>query len=289
MVPAAVAPFRRLRRERSPAVALLTGLRRPLDAVGTYNSLVEQPADTERKPCVWVGRSELVYVGPALGVRPHSTAVPRILLGLDAPFRLDRDGEISTSWCTYVPPRVRHQVLSPGLWWAVAYLEPGSHRDLICRASLPDPVLLAERLRHGSGAGLLAALGPDGRPSTRLSPVLEHILSRPGSSMPAEQAAALSMLSLSQFLHEFSQTTGTSYRRFRQWARLLEATRRHQDAPLTAIATAAGFASPSHFSDTVRATFGFTASELLATGALIEDLAVPADEPRARGGRRRPG
>lgn len=38
---------------------------------------------------------------------------------------------------------------------------------------------------------------------------------------------------------------------------------------LTTAATAAGFASPSHFSDTFRAMFGLTATTLLSQGTVI--------------------
>lgn len=232
--------------------------------------MVQRP-DAERTPRVWVGRSELVYVGPALGVRPHSTAVPRVLVGLDEPFTLGWGAEERTTWCAYVPPRVRHRVLTPGRWWAVAYLEPGSHRDLRCRTDLPERADLLAAGGLDSGRSLLAALGPDGRPESRLEAVLDRTLGDPGAPLPAEEAAALAGLSVSQFLREFGGTTGTSFRRFRQWARLLEATRRAPGS-LTAISADAGFASPSHFSDTVRAIFGFTASELLATGAVVAEL-----------------
>lgn len=226
----------------------------------------------ERTPRLWVGSSELVYVGPALGTRMHSTAVPRVLVGLDGPFTLKRGGEEHTSRIAYIPPRIPHHVLSAGVWWAVTYLEPGSHRDIACRSTLPDTDELATRAGLGSGRLLLDACGPAGRPDTPLTHVIDRVLRHPSASLSADEAAALSLMSRSAFLHEFSRTTGTSFRRFRQWARLLEATRRATSGSLTVIAAEAGFASPSHFSDTVRGIFGFTASELLGTRVVIEAL-----------------
>lgn len=224
---------------------------------------------------LWVGRSELVYVGPALGTRPHSTAVPRLLVAVDAPFAIDWGAGPVTHRCLYAPPRVRHQVATPGVRWAVCYLDPGSHRDLAARllTDVPDSTsALTSAVRRGGAVELLELLGPPGRPRSRLDAVLDAILDDPTVRMPAEAAAARVGLSRSAFLREFGQVTGTTYQRYQQWGRLLRATRLARDSNVTTASADAGFASPSHLADTVRTVFGFTATELLATGVTIRTL-----------------
>lgn len=221
------------------------------------------------RPRVWVGRDDLIYVGPALGSRPHSTAVSRVLVALDQPFVLDWGGAQREYHATVIPPRVRHRVVTPGVWWAVMYLGPGSHRDVRSRECLPDPERLADLASLGEIRALLEVLGPEGGPRSRVSPVLDRVLEDPSRPLSAEQAAQAVGLSTSHFLREFSAATGTTYRRFCQWSRLLEVARHLNGQSLTVAAVEAGFASPSHFSDTVRAIFGFTATELLRTRADI--------------------
>lgn len=65
--------------------------------------------------------------------------------------------------------------------------------------------------------------------------------------------SAPSGLSTSHFLHLFTQQTGTSFRRYRQWSRLLDVVRGLQAGhDLIRCAADAGFASPSQLSDSFR-------------------------------------
>ena len=223
---------------------------------------------------VHVGTSELVYVGPALGIRSHSTAVPRLLLALDEPFVLVGPTASATPLrALYVPARTRHAVATPGIRWLVVYLEPGSHRDRACRhRGIPDPDRLVHLARTGRVRHLLDAIGPAGRPSSPTDEVITRMLREPATRVSAAAMAASVGLSLAHFLRTFTEDTGTTFRLFGRWVRLLEATRLVSGRTLTETATDAGFASPSHFSDTVRWAFGFTATELLATGVRIEPI-----------------
>ena len=78
------------------------------------------------------------------------------------------------------------------------------------------------------------------------------------ASLAAMTAGALPQpCGSSHFLRLFGQHTGTTFRRYQQWARLLHAVRGMVAGHhLTSCATDAGFASPSHFSDTFHRTFG---------------------------------
>lgn len=68
----------------------------------------------------------------------------------------------------------------------------------------------------------------------------------------------------------FAEQTGTSFRRYVQWARMLRVAMAHAAGhDLTRAAVDAGFASPSHFSDTFRLMFGLTPSAFVGLGGTL--------------------
>jgi AraC-like DNA-binding protein len=162
---------------------------------------------------------------------PHSGAVHCVALGVDAPFTLsDGTGERRVR-SALIPARTRHQIVSEGGRMLFLYL---------------DPDLTDDRIR------------------TALSTLLAD------PALSATQVAAEINLSTSRFLHLFSAQAGTSFRRYRLWARMLRvAGALSRGADLTSASAEAGFASPSHFSDTFRDLFGLTAGTLLARRARI--------------------
>jgi AraC-like DNA-binding protein len=91
-------------------------------------------------------------------------------------------------------------------------------------------------------------------------------------TISAEELAISCGLSTSRFLHLFPTHTGTSFRRYRLWTRMLrvaELIAERRD--LTTAATDAGFANPSHFSEAFHRMFGLQPSRLLAAGVTIID------------------
>jgi AraC-like DNA-binding protein len=78
-------------------------------------------------------------------------------------------------------------------------------------------------------------------------------------------------LTTSHLLRLFAHHTGTTFRRYQQWARLLHAVRGMVAGhDLTRCAADAGFASPSHFSDTFHRTFGLSPTALLNSRVQID-------------------
>ncbi|MFD6397626.1 helix-turn-helix domain-containing protein [Nocardia sp. NPDC060249] len=90
---------------------------------------------------------------------------------------------------------------------------------------------------------------------------------------PTRSITAEVHLSKSRLLHLFTEHAGTTFRRYRVWARMLAVGRAvAKGADLTTAAVDAGFASHSHFSDAFHAMCGLSASELLRAGARINIL-----------------
>lgn len=142
---------------------------------------------------------------------------------------------------------------------AIAY----HHRDesSLVRAvrDTPDPTCLRQRIAGNSG-------GVDERIRAAMLTLQAH----PASNLSATALAAEADLSPSRFLHLFSATAGTSFRRYRLWTRMLHvATAVSKGLDLTRASTEAGFASPSHFSDAFHTMFGMTATALLASRTRI--------------------
>lgn len=232
------------------------------------------------------------YLGPSLRLRPHSGSVACFVAGIDAPFELRAAGRNRPARTALVPARTTHHVTACAGRMLFVYVEPGSARARQlqqCMTDRTDLVLLAHAREAdvlslaGQGCppdleALLAVVAPDSREEV-VDPRV-HLALQMLRDDPHHGAAALAQaigLSPSRFLHLFSVEVGTSFRRYRSWARILlvaRALNRHSD--LTTAAIEAGFASPSHLSDTVRRMFGLSATALLAGSVRL--VVEPAEQ-----------
>ncbi len=191
-----------------------------------------------------------------------------------------------------IPARTAHQVVADGRM-VFFYIDPSAvsfervrdqmlghtttisyeHRDessLISAwqdVSDPDPETL---WRYLDGAVETGAM------DERIRTAMHLLRSRPNEN--AKDIAAAVNLSSSQFLRLFARHARTSFRRYRLWAKMCRAADAvSRGADLTTASTDAGFASPSHFSDTFRAMFGLSATQLVSGPTRI----IVADAERA--------
>lgn len=237
-------------------------------------------------PTLWLWAGQAVYLGPSLQLDFHSGSVLCFAAGVDAPFTL-RD-KASGQWCVrsaVVAPRTVHRIESHGDRMLFAYFDPGAsraqaildrtvmrHGDIgltldtesalmeLASVPEPDPVAISECIR---GPELLEI-------DERILDAMEMVRGKPGAVGSAADLAAAVNLSTSRFLHVFAAETGTSFRRYRLWARMLHvgaAVAAGDD--LTRASIEAGFASPSHFSTAFHAMFGLSAVTLLGGGAQV--------------------
>jgi AraC-like DNA-binding protein len=103
----------------------------------------------------------------------------------------------------------------------------------------------------------------DGPPALdpRLARVLQWLNTNPADPTPAGHLAEVSGLSVSRFLHLFSQEIGVPFRRFRIWIRLRAASQMALSGrSLTDAAHSAGFSDSAHFARLHRDSFGVTPS-----------------------------
>ncbi|MGV0625263.1 helix-turn-helix domain-containing protein [Mycolicibacter minnesotensis] len=251
-----------------------------------------------RTPAVWVSCGHAVYLGPSLALEPHSTAVDALAVAVDGLLTLrHRDLGEQTARSVLIPARAPHHIESTGDLMLFAYLDPGSARARECRGRMThvrsgfgfdhaDETELIELCGAASPdpARLLAVIaGPTaGDIDPRIAAVVDRIRADPGLPSSAVEIARGVGLSRSYFLHLFTAQTGTSFRRYRLWARMLAVVQQLSvGADLTTAACAAGYASPSHFSSSFKTMFGLTATALLSTGATIGLLDEPGPNGRS--------
>lgn len=245
-------------------------------------------------PQLWLWPGQAVYVGPSLRLDAHSGSVACLAIAVDGTFTLRADDSSSPAVrSALIPPRFTHQVVAAADVMAFCYLDPGSVRHDACRHAMTateGPIAYRHRREAAlaqAASGLtdgetahawLDLAAPPGKGDAagptdlRMRDAITALTALPAPS--AADLAALAGLSRSRFLHLFRDHTGTSFRRYRLWLRMLRAAELLPHRPdLTTAAIDAGFASSSHFSDAFHAMFGLRPRHLLGTEI---NLALPA-------------
>ena len=241
------------------------------------------PATTAR---LWVRLGHAVYLGPGLGLAPHSTAIPSLGLGVDAPFRVRAGDSVDLVTRSFLfRARVVHHLAETDGRMLFCFFDPTSARLTRCLGGMTRSAgdyPYAHRFEEE-----LAALCRDPEPDIarilelasvplpalrdeRIAAVAAAIRADPARPHRAADCARVAGLSTSYFLRTFAAQTGTSFRRYVQWARMVRIARSYAAGhDMTRAAADAGFASPSHFSDTFRAMFGLTPTAFVRIGGAL--------------------
>lgn len=235
---------------------------------------------------MWIRPDHAGYLGPNVRVEHHTAAVDVLNVGVDGPLIFESpDIGRARLRSVYAPARVPHRVLAPEGRVLLLFADPagrtasgmaGSMRGFVGRFGFGhrSEAEIAAACRDGGAPELIArhtAVRAEYTTDPRVTHLADVIRSAPDRSYRAHDVAAELGLSTSHFLRLFARTTGTTFRRYQQWARLRRAVHGLASGhDLTRSAVEAGFASPSHFSDTFRHTFGLSATELLRTGVRFD-------------------
>lgn len=246
-----------------------------------------------------LGPERVCYLGllgrPSLRVFGSTT----LYWAPDRPFHLSRDGgDWHALRLALVPPYQPHRVATGGRLLGSVMLEP----EYLTPGALPgsgDDGAALERLRRACAVlsrraregGDVEDLDVDrlflGAPlhRRRLDPrvelVLEHLRQDPAHHYTAAECAGLTGLSFSRFLHLFKQETGTTFRKLRAWKRarglLYHVNRR---ASLIDIALDTGYPDSTHFSHSIRRTYGLTPRDILAGSRRLSVMLQGGRHPR---------
>ncbi|MFC0105458.1 AraC family transcriptional regulator [Kibdelosporangium aridum] len=256
----------------------------------TARALPETCCPDQRTLWLWPARA--IYLGPSFDLDAHSGSVHCFALGVDAPFDLHsaETGRRRTR-SAFIPARTEHHIVATGRV-LFSYADSLDVRDHMTEHSSTvafthrDELALLQHLQHArpvSPEFLRGHLDRGTAIDERIRAATQTLQADPARVVSAAALAAEVNLSTSRFLHLFAQHTGTSFRRYRLWARMTKVGHAiSTGANITTAATDAGFASANHFSDTFHAMFGLTATALLAAGTrvVIQDNAA-AEPPHA--------
>ncbi len=238
----------------------------------------------------WLSVGSTIYLGPPLDLGAHGRMVGALLIGLSGPITIATDGQWVAARTVFIPARSAAETVTASGWVAVCTFDPTATRLSQCTDGMRSAVngLLIghrneERLIQSCTSdtfnpeyilrevGVQAAPSAQARPiDPRITAVGERVRRDPHTTVSAADAAQAVGLSQAYFLTLFAQETGTTFRRYRLWVRLIHAASAIGGGKLlTQAATDAGFASPSHLSDTARALLGISTTAALATGARL--------------------
>lgn len=263
------------------------------------------PLDEEQRAALpgrvrgYVWPTEFLMVADIVNATPHSHSALQLMVGIEAPIRIDAgdgfqevpgvlidtdvehalDGTLGLMGGGWIESesrtgtRLREQVLE-GAGWTVldqrlaervgAELAPCLRRDMGC----------AEAHRHWRAAvgALLDKPPSDPVLDDRIAAVLEHLRTAPTPPPTVEDLGEIAHLSPSRLQHLFSDQVGVPIRRYLLWQRMLTAMARlAEGATATEAAHAAGFADSAHLSRTTRRMNGVTPSDMQPLSAWLSN------------------
>jgi len=240
------------------------------------------------RPVCWLSLGSTIYLGPPLDLGGHAKMVGALILGISGPVTMTADGQRVRARSVFIPAQAVTEMVEVPERVAVCTFDPTATRVANCTNGMRESGtglytghrnerILIEMFTGDvfNPYGILQQLGVSSASTSRsvdprITLLGEQIRKDPQTTVSASEAAATVALSSSYFLTLFAAETGTTFRRYRLWVRLIHAaTAVANGKSLTQASADAGFASPSHLSDTARALLGVSTTAVLATGARL--------------------
>ena len=249
-----------------------------MEKLNSLNEWTHQTDACFSRPLIAFEDARALYLGPALGLKPHRNAAFTLAVGLDAPIRLtlyrDRSASSSTTEgpIVCVPAGSLHRLEAEGMM-AFLYLDAVGDDAAFLGVSdivAAHQVLIAERRDALRFWGLERWRTVLGVPTSevidpRAAAVARKIVKDPDAYTSLSEAARAAGLSPSRFQAVFRRQLGAPFRRYRLWRRMgLAMSSLASGANMTEAAYDAGFSSSAHFSHQFRRMFGLAPSALMA-------------------------
>ena len=136
-------------------------------------------------PRLWLWPGQAVYVGPSLGLDPHSGSVSCLAVAVDGTLTVRVEGSSGpTARSVLIPPRLTHQIVSDADLVAFCYFDPGSARHRGCQRQMTATAgALGHGHRHETALTLLAG---DLRDATRARAWLDLASGGPSTAPGAD-------------------------------------------------------------------------------------------------------
>lgn len=246
---------------------------------------------------LWPGRA--FYLGPTADTAVHAHHAIQLCIAIEESFalRAGPDEPWQTRALALIPPDSPHQLDGRGASLAMLYADPEDDfgRELLrkridqrfepAHSNVPPAIRerlqsLAELPRSFSDVkvaidALVGELAPTDLPprqlDSRVAGLLRRISAAPSAQLRAAEAASSIGLSVYRFQHVFRASTGTTFRRYLLWSRLVAAMQvAARGSSLTEAAHAAGFSDSAHLSRTFRSMFGLSPSEIVRASTFVQ-------------------
>lgn len=263
------------------------------------------PLDDEQRTALpgrvrgYVWPTEFLMLADVVSASPHRHSALQVMVGIEAPIRIDVgggwqevpgvlvdtdvehafDGTLGLMGGGWVESesrtgnRLRQRVLDGAGWTPLdeevaasvgAELAPCLRRETGCAT--------AHRHWRAAIAVLLDEPPRDPVLDDRIAAVLEHLRSTPTPPPSVGALGEVAHLSPSRLQHLFSDQVGVPIRRYLLWQRMLTAMARlAEGTTATEAAHAAGFADAAHLTRTTRRMTGVTPSEMQPLSAWLSN------------------
>jgi AraC-like DNA-binding protein len=237
---------------------------------------------------MWITPDRVFYAGLLGTPAMHIKGAIMVYVAIEAPLRVRIDGgEWQTTEVAVVQPYVRYEIACDQRHALGVQVEA----ETVDMARLP-PLLkdcgavhapeFAAQVRRAHEGLVAAGWAVDVQPSDydltffgeplparrldpRIAATLERIKSNPSEPAAAQECADHVNLSFSRFLHLFKEQVGTPFRSFRTWKRarsLLQYV--NCNSSLVNVALDIGYPDSTHFSHSIRQTFGLKPKDIFA-------------------------
>ena len=258
----------------------------PLPLSGPQPVLPRRCSSAER--LMWITPDRVFYAGLLGAPTMHTAGAIVVYVSVEAPLRIRlAGGEWQTTEVAVVQPYVPYEIASDGRHALDILIEPETVNmsllpELLRTCGAVQAAEFAARVR--SAHAHLVAMGPqrdllpedfdvlffnEPLPMRRLDPriaaVLDRIKSKPSEQATAQACAAQVKLSFSRFLHLFKEEVGAPFRSFRTWKRARSLLHHvNSDSNLVYVALDIGYPDSTHFSHSIRQTYGLKPRDIFA-------------------------
>jgi AraC-like DNA-binding protein len=252
---------------------------------------------------MWITPDRVFYAGLLGAPVMHTKGALIVYVAIEGRLRVRiQGGEWQTAEVVVVQPHVPYEVACEGRHVLDILIEP----ETVDLARLPPllracgPVDAPEFAAHvrcthqrlvSAGAALdlrpadfdLAFFGqplPARTLDARIAAVLESIKNNPSTVAAAEECAARARLSFSRFLHLFKEQVGAPFRSVRTWKRARSLLHHvTSDSSLVYVALDIGYPDSTHFSHSIRQTYGLKPKDIFAGSRKLRVIAQKPGSP----------
>ncbi|WBY02334.1 AraC family transcriptional regulator [Ramlibacter tataouinensis] len=249
---------------------------------------------------MWITPERVFYAGLLGEPSMHTRGSLTVHVAAEAPLKLRlQGGEWQTAEVAVVQPGRPYQVACEGRHAIGLLLEP----ETVDPARLPELLrangavrapAFAAHVRQCHARMVAAGAGLDLRPADfdplffgaplaarpldpRIAAVLERLRADPSAALSAHDGARQAGLSFSRFLHLFREQAGVPFRSLRSWKRARSLLHHVSAAPpLVDLALDIGYPDSSHFSHSIRQSYGLKPRDIVAGSRKLRVIAQAA-------------